>query len=395
MALDVVAASSQVQTMAGALAAQAARMRVVPGFAADLLRTWHTRSEEAHAYLEALETGGIWPFAVPLEPLLSAFTVRGEPRDYGVGATDGSQIDADSHGMVHCLLINVGWAAITYGVKPHAWLSSRPTVHFRDEELYHEGEDGRQREVSDEMPALLRTVAELERLADLAEEWRERQDLVAVADGSLVRWEFGGRNAGSDRTALFASYTSALARFRGLGVPVCSYISRPNSREVANSISLLALRDCGHTSDRCPQCAGRRPPLCESLRVLSDARLLSHLHPGQRSALFRGLAPILQKYEAPDRVLFCYLKLEHETARIEIPRWVAAPEYLSRVLSVIHGQCLRGRGYPVVLQEAHEQAVIHGSAREAFRRLVQSALVGEDLENSVSLKRMSKDLRAV
>ncbi|HVA90100.1 MAG TPA: DNA double-strand break repair nuclease NurA [Chloroflexota bacterium] len=395
MALDVMAASSQVQTMAGALAAQAARMRMVPGFAAELLRTWHARSEEAQAYLEGLETGGIWPFAVPLEPLLSAFSVRGEPRDYAVMATDGSQIDADSHGMVRCLLINVGWAVITYGVKPHAWLSSRPTVHFRDEDLYREDEDGQQREMGDQMLGLLRTVAELERLADLAAEWREREDLVAVADGNLVRWEFGGRNAGSARTALLTRYTSALARFRRLGVPVCSYISRPNSREVANSVSLLALRDCGHTSDRCSQCAGRRPPLCESLRVLNDAQLLTHLRSGQRSALFRSLAPILQNYEAADRVLFCYLKLEDETARIEIPRWAAAPEYLSRVLSAVYGQCLRGRGYPVVLQEAHEQAVIHGPAREAFRRLVQTALVGEGLEPAVSLKRLSKDLRAV
>ncbi len=395
MALDVLAASSQVQTMAGALAAQAARMRVVPGFAANVLRTWHARSEEAHAYLEALETGGIWPFAVPLEPLLSAVSVRAEPRDYAVVATDGSQIEADSHGMVRCLLINVGWAVMSYGVKPHAWLSSRPTVHFQDDDLYREDEHGQQREVGGDMLALLRTVAEIERLADLAEEWRDRADLVAVADGNLVRWEFGGRNAGAARTALLARYTTALARFRAMGVPVCSYISRPNSREVANAISLLALRDCEHTSERCPTCAGRRPPLCESLRVLNDARLLTHLRPGQRSALFRGLAPILQKYDPADRILFCYLKLEDETARIEIPRWVAAPEYLSRVLSVVYGQCLRGRGYPVVLQEAHEQAVIHGDAREAFRRLVQTALVGEGLESTVSLKRLSKDLRAV
>ena len=395
MALDVLAASSQVRTMAGALAAQAARMREIPDFAADLLRSWHARSEEAQAYLEGLETGGIWPFAVPLEPLLSAFSVRGEPRDSAVVATDGSQINSDSHGMVRCLLINVGWAAMSYGIKPHACLSNRPTVYFHDDDLYREDEDGQQREMGDQMLAMLRTVAELERLADLAEEWRERENLVAITDGNLVRWEFGGQSAGSARTALLARYTGALARFRHLGVPVCGYISRPNSREVANSISLLALRDCGHTSDRCPRCAGRKPPLCESLHVLNDARLLTHPRPGQRSALFRSLAPILQKYEPADRILFCYLKLEDEMARIEIPRWVAGSEHLSRLLSVVHGQCVRGRGYPVVLQEAHEQAVIHGTAREAFRRLVQTALVGEGVESTVSFKRLSKDLRAV
>ncbi|HVC82895.1 MAG TPA: DNA double-strand break repair nuclease NurA [Chloroflexota bacterium] len=395
MALDVLAASSQVRTMAGALAAQAARMREVPGFATDLLRTWHTRSEEAQAYLEGLETGGIWPFAVPLEPLLSAFTVRGEPRDSAVVATDGSQINADSHGLVRCLLINVGWAALSYGAEPHACLSSRPIVYFHDDDLYGEDEDGQQREMGDSMLAMLRTVAELERLADLAEEWRDRENLVAITDGNLVRWEFGGKGGGSARAALLARYTGALARFRHMDVPVCGYISRPNSREVANSVSLLALRECGHSSGRCPRCAGRKRPLCESLHVLNDTRMLTHLRPGQRSALFRSLAPILQHYEPADRILFCYLKLEDEIARIEIPRWVTGSEHLSRVLSLIHGQCARGRGYPVVLQEAHEQAVIHGTAREAFRRLVQTAMVGEGLESAVSFKRLSKDLRAV
>jgi NurA-like 5'-3' nuclease len=129
--------------------------------------------------------------------------------------------------------------------------------------------------------------------------------------------------------------------------------------------------------------------------VLNDARLLTHLRSGQRSALFQSLAPILQRYHPADRVLFCYLRLDDEMARVEVPRWAAAPEYLGRILSVLYGQCVRGRGYPVVLQEAHEQAVIHGTAREAFRRLVQSALVSEGLEPSVSLKRLSKDLRAV
>jgi NurA domain-containing protein len=395
MALDVAAASSQVQGMAGAFAAHAVRMREVPSFASRLMRDWHDRADEARTLLEGPESGGVWPLAIPLEPLLFSAPACAEPWSYAVLSTDGSQIDADSHGMARCLLINIGWAAITYGAKPHAWLASRPTVRFEDDELYMTGDDGLRQEVDDQLLPLLRTVGEMERLAELAEEWHGREDLVAIADGTLVRWEFGAKQAGPARAALLARYLAALAKFRALGVPVCSYISRPNSRDVANSLSLLAGQDCRRSSRVCAQCAGRQTPLCESLHTFSDARLMEHLRPGRRSALFRDVKPVLQLYPASDRVLFCYFKLEDEMARIEIPRWVAAPEYLSRVLSVVYGQCLRGRGYPVVLQEAHEQAVIHGSAREAFRRLIQATLSEEGLEVAVSLKRLSKDLRAV
>jgi hypothetical protein len=396
MALDVAAAGAQVRGMAGALAVQAARMRAVPAFGSEVLSAWHVRPDDAREVLEGVESGGTWPFAVPVEPLLSAVAVHPEPSNYTVLATDGSQIDADSHGMVRCILINTGWAVIGYGVKPYAWLASSPTVRFEDDDLFVEGEDGLREEVGDQFLPLLRTVAEMERLAELAEERRGHGELVAVADGTLVHWEFAGKRGGAGRAALFARYLAALATFRALEVPVCSYSSRPNHRDVANAVALLAGHACHSVSDACDTCGGRKPPLCESLRTLNDTRLMQHLRPGQRSALFRNVTPILQQYDPADRVLFCYLKLEEETARIEVPNWVGAdPDRLSRVLAVIYGQCRRGRGYPVVLQEAHEQAVIHGSAREAFRCLVEAALVGEGLAAAVSLKRLSKDLRAV
>jgi len=135
--------------------------------------------------------------------------------------------------------------------------------------------------------------------------------------------------------------------------------------------------------------------LCALLRALPDRALLSHLRPGQRSALFRSLAPVLDHYAAPDRVLFFYLQVGGEMARVELPQWACAPEHLARIHAAVAGQCARGRGYPVVLMEAHEQAVIHGGSREAFRLLVLEALNLHGLETTVSAKRLSKDQRGV
>ncbi len=130
----------------------------------------------------------------------------------------------------------------------------------------------------------------------LAEDWRTRPGLVALADGSLLHWELGGKDANTERALLLRRYTSALARFRLAGVPVCSYISRPNAREVANTAALLALRDCERGSRaRCAQCEGRPDSLCEALRVLADRELMGHLRAGESSALFRSLSPVLQR----------------------------------------------------------------------------------------------------
>jgi hypothetical protein len=131
------------------------------------------------------------------------------------------------------------------------------------------------------------------------------------------------------------------------------------------------------------------------MRVLPDRELLWHLRPGEYSGLFRSLAPVLQRYEPEDRIVFCYLRNETEMARLELPIWASSGPVLSAVLACVNGQCGRGRGYPVVLMEAHEQAVIHPGGRHAFRQLVQAALNGNQLEAAVSGKRLSKDQRAV
>lgn len=395
MTLDVVRVSEQVAGMAGNLRARALKMSAVPAFADELLRAWHGRPDEAQDYLESVGQSGVWPIAVPLEPLRTARPAAPEPANYAVLASDGSQIEADGHGLVQCFLVNVGWAGIAYGATPAAWLASEPRVYYRDDEVYMDADDGMRQEVGDHLLAMLRTVAELERLAGLVEQWRGRANLVAVADGNLVRWEMGGKRPDPARIALLRRYVAALARFRALDVPVCSYISRPNAREVANAAHLLALRDCESSGSGCSRCVGRADRLCDDLRLLTDRELLAHLRVGERSALFCSLAPVLREYHQQDQILFWYLHTGDEMARIEVPVWAAVPDKLDLIQSVLMGQCTRGHGYPVVLTEAHEQAVIHSGARTAFKQLIQEALNSNALAAAVSAKRLSKDQRAV
>ena len=85
-----------------------------------------------------------------------------------------------------------------------------------------------------------------------------------------------------------------------------------------------------------------------------------------------------------------------ETARIEIPQWVAENEGLLNLThALVYDQCRRGGGYPAALSEAHEQAVVTGADRENFWELVESSLIEEHLPTPSSGKSMSKRTRWV
>ena len=88
--------------------------------------------------------------------------------------------------------------------------------------------------------------------------------------------------------------------------------------------------------------------------------------------------------------------IKNEIARIEIPQWVAQDEtQLNLTHTLVLDQCQRGQGYPVVLGEAHEKAVITGADRENFWQMVDVSLIAEHLPTLGSAKSRSKKTRWV
>ena len=100
----------------------------------------YLREASAHAtWAQAADLsreGSAWLLARPLEPLNTVRTAPPPPTDYAVIATDGSHIDSDRHGAALCYVLNIGRVYLRYGAHPSAKLSSRPTLCFRDEDLY-------------------------------------------------------------------------------------------------------------------------------------------------------------------------------------------------------------------------------------------------------------------
>ena len=130
---------------------------------------------------------------------------------------------------------------------------------------------------------------------------------------------------------------------------------------------------------------------------VQDRELFSNLlGQGERSAVFISQSSIVQKHYGVHQVYFFYLRVDDEIARVEIPRWVATDEsLLNLVHSLILDQCRRGQGYPVVLSEAHEKAVVTGADMENFWQLVETSLVDEHLPSLSSAKSRSKRTRWV
>jgi hypothetical protein len=132
---------------------------------------------------------------------------------------------------------------------------------------------------------------------------------------------------------------------------------------------------------------------CEVVAGVTDAHLFEQvLQPGERSLLFDSESRILDHY-GPHRIAAFYLHADSEVSRVEVPAWVASdPTLLQRVHSVVVDQIRKGGGYPLVLIEAHEQAVLRSADRELFYRMVEQVFVQRDLPLRTSAKSRAKRL---
>ena len=61
--------------------------------------------------------------------------------------------------------------------------------------------------------------------------------------------------------------------------------------------------------------------------------------------------------------------------------------------TLIMDQVRRGMGYPAVITEAHEQAVVTGQDRELFKQMMGAALERQHLPDYTSEKNRSKATR--
>lgn len=315
------------------------------------------------------------------------------PPDFSVLATDGSFILPDRHSPARFYLINIGRVHLHYGARPDAALSSTAELRYREQEL----------RVNERIPVtatllgMKRAAEELVALAAEAE--TAPRPAVALQDGSLILWSLVGQDAAVQAWVL-DSFLGALDTLRDRGIPVASYISYPGGKDALDALRLAV---CDFPAQgrpiSCDACrAERETPACAIIPAIPDRHLFEHiasLAPGERSDVYASASSILKQY-GDHAIYFFYLHSGVEIARVEIPAWVARhPPHLDLVHAIVYDQCQRGRGYPSVLQEAHEQAVIGGNERRMIEQLVEEALARYGIVMLRSAKDTSKRGRFV
>jgi hypothetical protein len=314
------------------------------------------------------------------------------PTDYSVFAADGSHIDVERHLPIKCTLVNISVCQLDYGSIPNASLINRPTLAVNASErcLIDPGNPKKTIALEGPLLGIKRAVDELRALATRIKDSESNLTALGLVDGSLILWQLGGSGPPPGRYPPFVQQElldngllSAMKEIEEVSsarnIALAGYISLPGSKEIINS--LLNKNDRGNTTDE-----------------LTDCDLFSKtLGVGERSALFASRVPVVQeRYGVMNAIRFFYLNVGEEVARVEMPSWVTMNSTLMEIThTLILDQCQKGHGYPVALQEAHEQAVINGTDREEFRQMVEEMLVMRHLPTFTSQKQRSKIRRGV
>jgi hypothetical protein len=348
-----------------------------------------------------------WLVARLSGPPDAAYPTPERPKRLTVIATDGSQIFPDRHEVSSCYLLNVGYVVIHYGTGERPTLASRPFLYYKEEDLYEEWE-GRRTMVTRESVGMRRGALEFAYLADLAVQAKgEGRSVVGLSDGTLILWSLEGRPP-DFRAAMLKAYLSAFERMRQARVPVAGYISSPGSADVVNALRVGLCPEEPTNCDRCPWKADLRERLIEIGRemeasapsgglpcspiegVTDDILFARALRPGERSGVFRSQSKVLSDY-GPHRISFFYLHTGSEISRVEIPQWVAEDaDLLDLIHACVVDQAEKGKGYPIVLSEAHEKAVVRGADRDLFYKFLRDTFVQNDIRAEISLKSLKK-----
>ena len=375
--LDLTKLAKAMQGISQHLTVEATASRQRLDLAQKLLAAAYAQQAELVQRQQKWRDRMLFTAAAPVEPLNTRIDLPVPPAVHTVIATDGSQIAPNHHEIAYCYLLNVGRVVLHYGQNRQPLLDSLPEVFYRFEDLYISRQWGIRTE---EWMGYRRTASEATVLAELACAAQNQVPTLAMVDGSLVYW-FLEQLPNEARDHILPPILDAWSHLRNSGIPIIGYLSASRSGEALN---FLRLQACTHKVPDCmtfcPNQLEKTP--CQVLDPLRDTALWTvQLQPGQRSALWRSSARILDLY-GDHAIYFCYVHVGTEIARIDLPAWVAENSVLlDQSLGLMLAQVQKGYGYPVALAEAHNQAVVRGGDRARFFALLEQQMIKAGLRN--------------
>lgn len=312
-------------------------------------------------------------------PLDIAYDVPLLQEPYRVIGIDGSQVYPDRHQGSSCYLINIGSVYIYYAEHSTVHVESRPYVFT-----------GRSSDEIALQPVDLVNAKRQELELDHGLQWstqlfdRTMPELF-LFDGSLIFWHLASQE-NELQEQYIKQYLFLMHKLFTQRILSAGYISLPKSKELVN---LIRLELCNYMVQGC----------IEHTQVdhIVDTVVASFfLQPGQRSTVFKSSALMCNVY--PEHLVphFFYMHVCDEIVRIELPAWIATdPQQVELVARMIYDQACKGGGYPVVLAEAHEQAVVKGPDRDFFYQMLQKLAIENKKRLLLSQKSTKKRIMGI
>ena len=317
--------------------------------------------------------------------LTDTFKIEKDLKEYSVLAVDGSQVYPDRHiSGAGCFLVNTGGCLIDYQTNSKSLVSffSNPEVFLPQDVIQNKIT------FSSDLVDLKREELEFKKLFEKSKDYIGKK-FISFVDGSLIFWHLEGKQ--QEVKDLFLNcYLSYLNKFYENNILIAGYISFPKSRELVN---LIRLGLCRFTCADCIACHSQYETFpCKEVDSLIDTQVVKFfLKPCERTTIFYSKSKIVQYYPEPLRPCFFYLNVGQEIARIEVPAWIAKnKEHLDFICKAAVDQSEKGHGYPVVLAESHEQAVVKGADRDFFHHLIQKVGIDKKRRFFVSQKSLKK-----
>ncbi|MFA5998815.1 MAG: DNA double-strand break repair nuclease NurA [Candidatus Babeliales bacterium] len=318
-----------------------------------------------------------WSMLVPSWNGLIGFSknIESVSLPYAVLAVDGSQIYYDKHQGPACYLINVGSVLLCYGTeKSSVEMSSQPLVVVSSDL-----ESGSQ---SAEVVNGQREEFELKAAVEKSTKYVSGHAVpfVCLFDGTLI-FSNVDISRSDEKQSFLQSYFAQLHELSEKKIVHAGYISFPRAKELVNVLKIVL--------------SGYDEKNMHGLNVLdglTDMDVASYfLKSGQRSIIFQSKAAIAYAYPKHLKPYFCYMHVGFEIVRLEFPQWIACDENLvDFICSIALDQAQKGKGYPVCLFEAHEQAVIKAMDREFFYIMIQKMTQKHEGSYRSSYKSMKK-----
>ena len=313
-------------------------------------------------------------------------SVRTPDGPYTVVAVDGSQIYPDRHmAGAQCFLVNRGGVVLRYAQRSSMETFTEPEVFLPDDVAVYKLSD------SQELVDLMREESELACAVDVSMRVQasDGDAPMCLIDGNIIFWHLEGKEP-DVKNAFLTAYLQHLSALAEARIPTAGYVSLTKSRELANLIRFYLCPKMQEGKERCLCREGECPSA--AIDKLIDGHVVGFYVPeGHRTGLFQSRSKIVDSYPPHLKPWFFYLNVGKEIARIEVPAWIAGDVgMVDRVAGVAFDQSEKGRGYPVALAEAHEQAVVKGPDREFFYHLIRKVGLEQSKQLLASQKSMKK-----